>query len=127
MLKCCYLISGHKMKRRWQQSLLLITLIASQSLSSFARQIPPPQKHLQSLHHQRPQWQQQRQQHFENQPGYKVKHHYVVNWVSFCTGPFIMNHWIILYIFLYFFCILLCKPSFSTWIFRPFYNGLNYI
>jgi len=59
------------MKRRWQQSLLLITLIASQSLSSFARQIPPPQKHLQSLHHQRPQWQQQRQQHFENQPGYK--------------------------------------------------------
>jgi len=58
------------MKRRWQQSLLLITLIASQSLSSFARQIPPPQKHLQSLHHQRSQW-QQRQQHFENQPGYK--------------------------------------------------------
>ena len=79
MLNPIYLISGHKMKRRWQQSLLLITLIASQSLSSFARQIPPPQKHLQSLHHQRPQWQQQRQQHFENQPGYKVKHHYVVN------------------------------------------------
>ena len=68
------------MKRRWQQSLLFITLIASQSLSSFARQIPPPQKHLQSHHHQRSQWQQQRQQYIENQPGYKeVKHYYVVN------------------------------------------------
>ena len=75
-------ISEHKMKQRWQQSILLITLIASQSLSSFARQIPPPHKHLQSLH-QRSQWRQQGPQHFENQPGYKVKHHYVVNSVSF--------------------------------------------
>jgi len=58
------------MKQRWQQSILLITLIASQSLSSFARQIPPPHKHLQSLH-QRSQWRQQGPQHFENQPGYK--------------------------------------------------------
>ena len=70
------------MKQRWQQSILLITLIASQSLSSFARQIPPPHRHLQSLH-QRSQWRQQGPQHFENQPGYKVKHHYVVNLVSF--------------------------------------------
>jgi len=61
------------MKRRWQQSLLFITLIALQSLSSFARQIPPPQKHLQSHHHQRSQWQQQRQQYIENQPGYKER------------------------------------------------------
>jgi len=32
------------MKQRWQQSLLLIALILSQSLCSFARQLPPPQK-----------------------------------------------------------------------------------
>lgn len=50
------------MKRRWQQSLLLIVLIASQSLCSFAKQIPP-QKHFRSIYQH-----QSRQQHHENQP-----------------------------------------------------------
>jgi len=50
------------MKRRWQQSLLLIVLISSQSLFSSAKQIPP-QKHFQSIYQH-----QSRQQHHESQP-----------------------------------------------------------
>lgn len=52
------------MVRRWQQSIFLIALIASQSLCSFARQIPPTQKHSIPIYSQ----QSQRQQHYENQP-----------------------------------------------------------
>lgn len=47
-----------KMRQRWQTSLVLIALIASQNLCSFARQIPP-QKHSRSI---------SRQQHEEDQP-----------------------------------------------------------
>lgn len=54
------------MKRRWQQSLLLIVLIASQNLCSFAKQISP-QKHFRSIHPPRHQSTRQ-QQHHENQP-----------------------------------------------------------
>jgi len=46
------------MRQRWQTSLVLIALIASQNLCSFARQIPP-QKHSRSI---------SRQQHEEDQP-----------------------------------------------------------
>ena len=47
-----------KMRQRWQTSLVLIALIASQNLCSFARQIPP-QKHSRLI---------SRQQHEEDQP-----------------------------------------------------------
>lgn len=50
------------MKRRWQQSLLIIVLITSQSLCSFARKIPP-QKRFRSIYQH-----QSRQQHHEKQP-----------------------------------------------------------
>ena len=84
------------MRQRWQTSLVLIALIASQNLCSFARQIPP-QKHFRSI---------SRQQHEEDQPvaTQKVRQHngdgHLMNTVYLMIS-FTFNSWFVA------FCILL--------------------